>query len=270
MNAEDDAVEDYLDDLLPALRGTPREIRRMLAETEGHLHDAIAEDVARGIPPEAAARAAVARFGRASDVARAWNAATPPLPLRAVVLRLGGQFLPLVAVGCIAIGASGLAARVMTAVGGRTFMFAGPPGTIYPAADCRHWLALHPAAGSCTAAYLAESQSDDLLARYAVGILGVALLLAVVLLSRHRPPLVTGQAILASFTGALAFALAGLGLLALGVDAIRTSDSHGAGQWLSGAVIALPLACVYGYAFLRAARRSPGSSPGRRVADLQF
>lgn len=257
MSAEDGVVEGYLDDLLAALRGRPREVRRMLAETEEHLHAAIADDVAKGTPPDRAASTAVARFGGAAQVARAWNASTPPEPMRSFLGRIANQLVPLAAIGLIAVGLSGVAARVMAALLGRTFMFADPPGTTYPASACRYWLTIHPSAGSCTNTYLAESQADGLLARYATGVLGLLLLAAVVVIRRRRglPPF--GRLpVLSSFTATIVFLAAALGLLGLGIDSIRTADSHGAGQWLSGAVIAFPLACVYGFAFLRSGRRS--------------
>lgn len=257
MNTEDDIVEDYLDELFVALRGQPRQIRRMLAEAEEHLRSAITDDLAHGTLAEDAGVAAVARFGGAAEVARAWNASTPAEPMRSFLRRMAAQFVPLAGIGLIAIGLSGVIARVMTALWGRTFMFADPPGTTYPAAACRFWLSVHPSAGSCTNAYLAESQADGLLARYAAGVLGLVLLGVVVAIRRRRGMAIFGRPqLLSSFTGAVVFLGAALGLLGLGVDSIRTSDSQGAGQWLSGAVIALPLAVAYGFIFLWSGRRS--------------
>ena len=258
MSLHDDVVEEYLDRLFVALHGQPREVRRMLAETEEHLHSAIVDDIARGTPAADAAAAAVTRFGDPTQIAEAWNASTSPEPLRSFLRRVAGQLVPLAGIGLIAIGLSGLVARAMTGVWGRTFMFADPAGTTYPAAACRYWLSIHPSAGSCTNAYLAESQADGLLARYAAGVFGLVLLGVVVVSRRRRSlPIFGRPPLLSSFTGAIVFLAAALGLLGLGVDAIRTSDSHGAGQWLSGAIIAMPLALAYGCTFLRTARRSP-------------
>jgi hypothetical protein len=257
VNTEDDIVEEYLDELFVALRGQPRQVRRMLAETEEHLRLAIIDDLARGTPAEDATVAAVARFGGAAEVARAWNASTPAEPMPTFLRRLAAQLVPLAGTGLIAIGLSGVIARIMTALWGRTFMFADPPGTTYPAAACRSWLSLHPSAASCTNAYLAEAQADGLLARYAAGVLGLVLLGVVVIIRRRRGLPIFGRlTLLSSFTATVVFLGAALGLLGLGVDSIRTSGSHGAGQWLSGAVIALPLAVAYSFTFLRSARRS--------------
>ena len=47
-DAPGDAVEDYLDRLLVALNGSPRQVRHNLAEVEAHLHDAVAEGMGAG------------------------------------------------------------------------------------------------------------------------------------------------------------------------------------------------------------------------------
>jgi hypothetical protein len=44
-----DPVEDYLDQLLTSLSGSPRQVRHTLAEVEAHLRDAVAEGMAEGM-----------------------------------------------------------------------------------------------------------------------------------------------------------------------------------------------------------------------------
>ncbi len=44
----DDPIEAYLDDLLAALRGTARDIRRSIAECEAHLREGVERRVASG------------------------------------------------------------------------------------------------------------------------------------------------------------------------------------------------------------------------------
>jgi len=73
MTGHDDLIEAYLDQLLARLHGRPRDVRRMLAEAEEHLRDAVSEGEAAGLDREEAARRAVARFGSADDVARRAN-----------------------------------------------------------------------------------------------------------------------------------------------------------------------------------------------------
>jgi hypothetical protein len=173
MSPRSDVVEHYLDELLAGLRGNAAAVRRMLTQTEEHLCAAIEADVARGVDPEDAAQQAVARFGTPDRVAQAWTASAPPEPLAAFLRRVLGQPIPLGGVGLVAIGASGVVARVMTALWGRSFVFADPPGARYSASDCQYWLSLRPNSGSCTNAYLADAVADGLQARYVAGILGL-------------------------------------------------------------------------------------------------
>jgi hypothetical protein len=59
----DDPIEAYLDRLLVALTGSPREIRRTLAEAESHLYESAAELEASGLSGEDARAEAVRRMG---------------------------------------------------------------------------------------------------------------------------------------------------------------------------------------------------------------
>jgi len=151
---------------------------------------------------------------------------------------------------------SGAVEQAMTWAWGRVFVFADPPGTTYPASACHHWLSIHRAAHTCTQAFLAESNADNVQARVAMGLFG--LLLAVGLFAwtrRRRGPLPT-TAPIALLSGLVAFGVAGLGLVALGIDRLQVADGHGAGQWFSAAAVALPVAVAYAVAFVRHARRS--------------
>ena len=62
----------YLEELSVLLPRVSR--RRILAEVDAHLHEAAAARCARGEDPNAAERAAVARFGEPIEVARQFNA----------------------------------------------------------------------------------------------------------------------------------------------------------------------------------------------------
>lgn len=258
MSPRSDVVENYLDELLAGLRGNAAAVRRMLTETEEHLYAAIEADVACGMDPEDAAQQAIARFGAPDRVGRAWSASAPPEPLAAFARRVVGQLIPLGGVGLVAIGISGVLARLMTALWGRSFVFADPPGARYSASDCQYWLSLRPNSGSCANAYLAEAVADGLQARYVAGILGLITLAIVAIRRRRRGlPVLMAPPVLTSFTGAALFLAATAALIGLGTDAMRISGGNGAGQWLSGAVIAFPVAIAYGVAFLRSGRRAP-------------
>ena len=64
------AVERYLDEMFDRLAGTGPGGRRMLAETESHLLDAVEDGRARGLTDEDAEKEAVARFGAVGEVVR--------------------------------------------------------------------------------------------------------------------------------------------------------------------------------------------------------
>ena len=66
----------YLDELARLLRRRSR--RRILAEVDAHLIEAVAAACARGAEPASAEREAIARFGEPADVARQFNALRRP------------------------------------------------------------------------------------------------------------------------------------------------------------------------------------------------
>lgn len=247
-------IDDYLDALQVRLRGTPRQIRRTLREAEDHLHDATAAGIARGLDPVEAERQAVAEFGAAPDIARRCNASTAHL-----IRSLLGQAAALVGVGLVAIGISGVIAQIMVAAGGRTFTFGDRAGLTYSAPDCAHWLSLHPHAATCAQAALAENISDGLLQRFMAGIAGIVLLAVLLVLSRRggSSPWTLMTRPLAAIVGATAFGAATVGLVALGGNAIRVADGHGAGRWFSAAGVALVAAVFFGMTALRRLREVP-------------
>jgi len=166
-----DPVEDYLDRLLVTLSGSPRQVRHTLAEVEAHLHDAVAEGVAAGLPESQAQAQAVARMGPVHEVTgRGPALARPSLAL--------GRRLALTAAlvgsaGFLAVGAAGLVARVLLAAKGSAFLTAPWPSGSYTRADCTHWLAGDPGAHSCVTAMLADHAGDFLLQAAAAGLLGL-------------------------------------------------------------------------------------------------
>ncbi len=111
-----DLFEDYLDRLLVSLSGSPRQVRHTLAEVEAHLHDAVAEGIAAGLPEEIAQVQALERIGpvhavtgRSVVLARPSAALLRRLTLTAVLV--GGA-------GFAAIGAAGLLGRLLQALKG--------------------------------------------------------------------------------------------------------------------------------------------------------
>ncbi len=158
--AGDDVVEEYLDRLYAALRTKPREARRVLAEAEDHLREAVAEGLAAGLSERAAQEHAVSSFGSVRAVVRAHDARLRRLPTLAVLRDVLMAAWQLGAIGLVAVGASGLIAAAMNALFGRRFV-GGSPSTIrYSAADCQHWLAIWTHAHSCAQAAMLENSSE--------------------------------------------------------------------------------------------------------------
>jgi hypothetical protein len=151
----------------------------------------------------------------------------------------------------------------MNVLFGRPFVAAVAPGIRLPAADCRYWLSSWPGAHSCTQAYMLESSSDAVSLRVGAGLLGL-LLLAGYYLARRRG---WWRGVLPdAFTPTVAvtvFGMAGLGLAWLaamrGGGLVAVGGITGPGWYLSGAIVALAMAAVYGLklhrSLLRHARR---------------
>src|SRR5262249_60475550 len=122
-DAPTDAIEDYLDRLLVSLSGSPRQVRHTLAEVEAHLHDAVAEGIAAGLPEETAQVQALERIGpvhavtgRPAGVARPSAALLRRLTLTAALV--GGA-------GFVAIGRARPGGRPPPAAEGKPFL--APP-----------------------------------------------------------------------------------------------------------------------------------------------
>ena len=244
-----DLVEDYLDQLYARLRCAPRDARRILAEAEDHLREAVTDGLAAGLTEAEAQEQAVSGFGSVRAVVRAHDARLRRLPsvavLRDVILaawRLG-------AIALVAVGASGLVAWLMNAVFGRSFVGGAPGAVRYPAASCRHWQSLWPHAHSCAQALMLENSSDAVTLRLAAGVLGVAALATYHLARRRSRDLLPD-----SFTPTVAmtlFGAAGLGLAAISVDDTVAGipsglgTAAGAGFYASGAIVALVMALRY-------------------------
>lgn len=250
MSAPDgDLVERYLDQLYVALRARPRKARRVLAEAEDHLREAVTDGLTAGLTQREAEEQAVSSFGSVRAVVRAHDARLRRLPTVAVLRDVIMTVWRLGAVGLVAVGASGVIAWVMNAAFGRPFVGGAAGAVRYPAANCQHWLALWPHAQSCAQAAMLENSSDAVTLRLAAGVLGLAALAAYHLARRRSRDLLPE-----SFTPTVAmtlFGVAGLVLAGLSVDStvlgLRSGlgTAAGAGFYLSGAIVALVMALRY-------------------------
>lgn len=261
---DDSPVEAYLDHLLAAAPGTPREVRGLLAEAEAHLRDVTAEGVSHGLTVADAERRAVERFGTVRSVATA-EADRVELPFAAVVRRIVASGLLLAAVGGIAVGISGVIVAIFGALGGSTFIVNISSRTHLAPSDCARWLAQNPSAHSCYQAALSDWHFEVIAFRLVAGALGLMSLATYFLVRRRWSRRHTFGTLPAGVVDTIAvtvFGVSGLWLLGLGVDWLVVG-TNGAGQWLSAAPVALLLAGIYGVRLLVDIRRSPA---GPRVS----
>jgi hypothetical protein len=253
-------VEEYLDKLLVQLPGSPREVRHLLAEAEAHLRDATADGIGRGQSAEDAEREAVARFGSAGGLARQERLRqSVPAVMLARQCVLSALFLG--GIGGLAVGVSGALTAVLGAIGGSRFIVDISPARHLATSDCARWLAANPGAHSCYQAALSAWALDTILIRGAVGVLG-ALSIAAFLVLRRRSPGPRASSLPAAVVDTVAltlFAIAGIWLLGLGVDAIVVASGHGAGQWLGAAPVALASAGFFGFRLLLQLRHVPAA-----------
>lgn len=141
-------IDEYLDALLRALRVEPARARRILAETEDHLREAVTRRIESGMSTAEAERAAIAAFGAPATVAASFNQAgvagfrSWAFPLAAWLLLLGS----------IGVFAAGLAGEITVGLGismGKQYVSGETNGVTYTAARCGDFLGFYPAAGSC-------------------------------------------------------------------------------------------------------------------------
>jgi hypothetical protein len=250
----DSPVEDYLDQLLVEAPGPPREVRTLLAEAEGHLWDATADGLARGLGQRQAEEEAVARFGSVRRVTTA-EARRQTVALGALARQVVTSGLYLGGLAGVAVGVSGLLTWLLGAAAGPTFIVDISHHTYLAPSDCASWLAGDPSAHSCYQAALTDWSGDVVLFRLVAGVLGLLALGAYLVIRRQRhfddlpSPMVDTIAV-------TAFGAAGAVLLGLGVDWMLLGK-NGAGQWLSTAPVALALALWFGWRLVSSLRRAP-------------
>jgi hypothetical protein len=256
MNGDESPVEDYLDELLRALRGDPRQVRHQLAEAEAHLWDATDEGIASGLDRASAERQAVERFGSAAaladDEARRQSVSWSVLTRQGVmsVLLLGS-------IGAIAVGVSGIIAAFIGGVWGSRVLVTTPTNADMTASACTRWLhGSHTL--SCAQAAMADWSFEVVGYRIAAGVVGLLGLGLWYGLRRrtHR----TGSSLPSVVVDAVAltaFGAAGLWLAGQGIDTVVVASGHGAGQWLSAAPVALVAAAAFAWHLAHTLRRAP-------------
>ncbi|MGI8776695.1 MAG: permease prefix domain 1-containing protein [Acidimicrobiales bacterium] len=259
-----DPIEAYLDRLLVELSGRARNVRRILAEVDDHLHDAVDEGVAEGLSTGEAEQRALARFGTPATVARRFTRGGPgrflPVPvLSQLVLALA----LLAGIGLMGIGASGALAGGMGAVFGKDFVSGDVAGVTYTPARCADYLEYHPEAGTCARAATAHHFDETVQYRLAAGVLGLLVLGGLYLIRRSRRlariiPLGEGVGLLpegfVATTGAAVFGCGASVLIVSGLAQVG-GGSGGAGDYLSGGIVAAVIAAVFAVGLFRALAR---------------
>lgn len=253
MNSDREVVQNYLDELAARLHGPAGHVRRVLTETEAHLHDSIeAQSTATATDREAAADA-VARFGSPAQVAAAVNQAAWAR-VRGPVLRAAADTATrLLAAGLLTMGLTGAAARLVAALTSTATVYGLPADAHVSAASCRYWLAVQPAAGSCRQAGTLEASSDLTLALGLAGLLGVVLALAVALRGRRRPgPAALLPPVLGPAVAAAVFGVAAIGLALLAASDAVLLQTWGVGLWWTAAAGSAAAAVVSTVLLIRA------------------
>lgn len=242
-----DPVDDYLDRLLVELRGRAGNVRRVLAEVEHHLSDAVDEELARGLDPPEARRRAVERFGPPRALARQFATAPPRLLPAPVLIQLVLVAALIGGIGLAAMGASGVVAQGMGMAFGKRFVAGDPPGVTYTPQRCADFMEYYPAAASCQDAAVDHHFDEAVQYRLAAGVLGLLVLGGYGALQRRRRRSTTvgllPEGFLATVGGSL-FGVAGAVLLLQGLDQL-TFGLPGAGPSLSDGTVSLVVAAAF-------------------------
>lgn len=234
-------VDDYLDALDPLLPGSPRERRRILSEVEDHLSLAIDAHEATGADREAALASAIAAFGSPRTVAQSF--ANPPGRF-ATGVGVAFQFVPVAAIGLLAIAFSGLLALAASGPFGQEFISGNSGQVRTEMAHCAR-LVSEGRVDGCISTELTNRFESTVLLRLIAGAAGVAILLAWVVarfLVRNRNRPATSPrlvpAVATALFGVIVFASAASGLSRL----MAERDVYGAGSSLTlAAALLLPL-----------------------------
>ncbi len=245
----EEAIEAYLDELLVELHASPRMTRRVLAEAEAHLRDAVDAGLT--------AQEAIARFGDAHQVASRSRQANA-VPLASLLRQLAFAAFFLGSIGLLAVGVSGLVAAGMHAAWGPQFVAGDLPDVTYTAQRCAELAVLAPHSPSCLAAAARHHTTEVEMYRVAAGMVGAVGVAVCVLLRRRRSALADLSALpdgLVSAIGATVFGVATLALAAQAMQGIGWHTTAGLGQWLSAAIVSAASAAVFTVEFVRELRR---------------
>lgn len=239
-------VEEYLDKLLLTLSGSPRQVRRTLAEVEAHLHDAVADELAAGRPQQQAEAAAVARIGGVSQITG--RPVQFGRPTAALLRRtaLAGSLIGGIAL--VAVAVSGAIGWGLAALRGGTFLVAPFPSGSYTSADCARWLAQDPSTHSCLTAMTSDHVGEVILNSFMAGVLGVLALCAYGWMRRRwqdRGTLTALPVGSAEAVGAILALIVAVGTAGRGINLELVQHGQGAGEMFSLSIGALAAAAFF-------------------------
>lgn len=182
LDADEERIESYLDELLLRLRGRPREARRLLSEVDSHLRGSIEAGLAAGLDKTQAAEETLKRFGPPSAVARG-------LPSRAAYRVLLAQMteaaLLVISTLALAAGVAAVPAAILGLTGNPDLVTGDPARPALTHGRCQQLLHMF-AAPSCGQA-LADHHLEEVIRNHLfTGWLGFLILAAWWLLRAHR------------------------------------------------------------------------------------
>ena len=248
-----DPVERYLDDLFRCLRGDPAHCRRLLAEAEGHLLDAVDAGMARGLTRAQAGEQAVVDFGPRSVLVHSGPSAMgTAVRLIRPLLQTGSW---VVATGLLVAGVAGLIAWLLRIGLGDRFLAGDVAGVQYTAARCSDFFEYAPHAASCLDAAAAHHADEVVRNGIAFGLLGLLVLGVHRMLRRRWRSRDVTRALPTGFGAAMATTVfTGIGAVCwlATVSAIGVGRVDGGGQYLSTAVACTAAGLVFAWRWLRA------------------
>jgi hypothetical protein len=164
--------------------------------------------------------------------------------------QLLGAAVVFAGVGLVAVGVSGALSAGLGATAGRAFVAGDAPGVHYSAGRCADLREYAPGARTCEAAATDHHFGEIVWYRVGAGVLGAAVLGAAAVTRRRRKlagavdPAVLPRAFVPT-VGATVFGGAAVALAVQSADLVVVDHARGAGQFLTGAVVAGLVAAWY-------------------------
>ena len=144
LDAAEERIESYLDELLLALRGRPREARRLLTEVDTHLRESIRAGLAAGLDKPQAVDEALRRFGPPPAAARG----LPSLAAyRALLAQMTEAALLVISALLLAVGVAAVPAGILGLTGNPDLVTGDPSRPALTHGRCQQLLHMFAASG---------------------------------------------------------------------------------------------------------------------------